>query len=161
MSESIVAFFRMESPDNCGRMIVDIWNYSDRELEDVHDYIQWLFPLFEESAYSLRCPLLTVNSAKQIIADEICKSSFRRSLSVMRSFYKRNLHWAKSGNHNLLRITRILKSTALLLGKASSIEFYNLIMMRCNELEFIPSIDTIDFWENATAAELVQYHENC
>ena len=29
------------------RTIADIWCYSHNELEGVHDYIQWLFPLAE------------------------------------------------------------------------------------------------------------------
>jgi len=157
MDELIVAFLRMERPDNRGRMVSDIWSFSCENLENEHDYIQWLFPLFERSAFSSDAPILTINSAEFITTDEICKTSLNRSLSIMQYFYRENSHWAKPNNHNLLRITRILKSVALLLGKVPSIEFYSFIMMRCNELVFKPSSIVIDFWNKATEAGLAQY----
>lgn len=158
MDDPIVACLRTERSDDRGRMIMDIWNYSNEDLENTHDYIQWLFPLFERSAYSPNAPILTIKSAEQIIADKICKNSLNHSLFAMRSFYEENSHWVESNNHNLLRITRVLKSSALLLGKVTSIEFYNFIMLRCGNLKFKPSIATTEFWKKATAAELAQYH---
>lgn len=157
MNDIIFDFLKVSRPDNCGRMISDIWNYSYEKIETTHNYIQWLFPLFERSAFSTDAPILTVDLAEQIYADEICKSSLNRSLSLMRSFYGNNSHWANPSDHNLLRITRILKSSALLLGKACSIEFYKFIMLRCNELEFKPLTTTIDYWNEATTVTLAQY----
>lgn len=162
MDDSIVAFLRMEKPDNRGRMVSDIWNYSNEDLESTHDYIQWIFPLFERSAHSPGAPILTTNSAERIVADEGCNYSLNRSLSIMRSFYGKESLWAKPNNHNLLRITRILKSSALLLGKVPSMEFYDFIMLRCNELGFKPSSTAVDFWNEAMSAELAQYQvKNC
>ncbi|GHT51607.1 hypothetical protein FACS1894102_7520 [Spirochaetia bacterium] len=42
---AIIDFYKGQAPDAKGRMLCDIhkWNYS--KLEDVHTYIQWLFPL--------------------------------------------------------------------------------------------------------------------
>ena len=40
-------FYRGTGTDVEGRTLAEIWAYSDAELEGVHDFIQWLFPLRE------------------------------------------------------------------------------------------------------------------
>ncbi len=47
--ELLVPFLRGVGPDADGRFHVDILKFSDEELEETHDYIQWLFPLCEPS----------------------------------------------------------------------------------------------------------------
>ena len=42
-------FLLAEESDFKGRMIQDIWNYSDEEIENNHDFIQILFPLNKKS----------------------------------------------------------------------------------------------------------------
>jgi len=159
MNNLIVAFLRKEDPDIYGRMIVDIWNYSYEELEDTHDYIQWLFPLFETSAHSSNAPVLTISLAEKINADEVCNSSLKHSLVTMHAFYDGVSHWARHDDHNLLRITRILKSSALLIGKKFSRDFFDFIMQRCRELNFKPSSEVMEFWNSAMNAEISQYRE--
>lgn len=159
MHNSLVSFLRLNSPDNQGRLISDIWEYPLEKLETSHDYIQWLFPLFEISAHHPEAPILTINVAKQIITDEACLSSLSRSLLTMRTFYENSSHWATPKNHNMLRITRIIKSSALLLGERISSEFYEFIMMLCDKLKFIPLNTTINFWNEAKAAKLEMYQE--
>ena len=48
----LVNFYLGDAPDNQGRMIDEILSWKDEQLEDVHDYIQWLFPLKERSAFT-------------------------------------------------------------------------------------------------------------
>jgi Opioid growth factor receptor (OGFr) conserved region len=45
VDDPIVSFYAGETPDSRGRKIEEIWNFNDRQLETVHDFIQWLFPL--------------------------------------------------------------------------------------------------------------------
>lgn len=158
-NRSIITFLRGEGVDNRGRVISDIWSYSYERLEDAHDYIQWLFPLFEKSAYFPDSPTLTIDVAEQIAKDEICRSSLNHSLSTMRAFYGNNSHWARLDDHNLLRITRIIKSSALLLGETPATEFYNFVVLSCDKLGFKPSGITIDFWNEAKTARLTQYSD--
>ena len=54
----VVAFYRGEMPDSQGRRLADIQAWDDERLEIVHDYIQWLFPLPERSAFNPKAPLL-------------------------------------------------------------------------------------------------------
>ena len=55
----LVRFYRGDAPDARGRTLDDILAWDDEQLEAVHDYIQWLFPLDEPSRFNPDAPLLT------------------------------------------------------------------------------------------------------
>src|SRR5438874_20180 len=55
-NEKLLRFYSGEGTDDRDRTIADIWCYSHNELEGVHDYIQWLFPLAERSAFNPAAP---------------------------------------------------------------------------------------------------------
>ena len=57
-SHPIVAFHRGEQRDSEGRTIAEVWSWDDDELEYVHDYIQWLFPLRAPSRFNPDAPVL-------------------------------------------------------------------------------------------------------
>ena len=42
-------FLRNEEADFKGRLLADIWNYTDYEIEANHDFIQLIFPLNKPS----------------------------------------------------------------------------------------------------------------
>jgi Opioid growth factor receptor (OGFr) conserved region len=44
--------------DSEGRKLAEIWAWDFEELECAHDYIQWLFPLMEVSAFNPDAPLV-------------------------------------------------------------------------------------------------------
>ena len=46
----IIGFYSGTEPDHRGRYLHEIQRWSDDQLEKVHDYIQWLFPLPEPSS---------------------------------------------------------------------------------------------------------------
>ena len=56
---NLVAFYRENAPDSEGRTLSQLWAWDDERLEEVHDYIQWLFPLPEPSQFNPDAPLLT------------------------------------------------------------------------------------------------------
>ena len=43
--DPIIKFLEGSEKDFQGRLIKDIWDYSDQEIENIHDFIQVLFPL--------------------------------------------------------------------------------------------------------------------
>jgi hypothetical protein len=55
----IMDFYSGLSPDHRGRHLNEILEWSDDELERVHDYIQWLFPLTERSGFNSTLRSLT------------------------------------------------------------------------------------------------------
>jgi len=129
-NEKLIAFYRQEGTDDRGRRIDEIWSFSLEELEAVHDYIQWLFPLAERSAFNPGAPLLDDETIAPFREDATLRGNLERSLRVMLDFYglaiagqeilrvptftERSRNWLTPYNHNFLRLTRILKSLSLL-----------------------------------------------
>ena len=50
---NIYKFLKGLEPDDKGRLIHQIWDFSDAEIEQTHDFIQRIFPLNEPSTMSL------------------------------------------------------------------------------------------------------------
>jgi hypothetical protein len=130
----ILEFLRGKGTDHRGRSLSDVWKMSLDELETQHDYIQWMFPLKEPSRFVASAPVLSAQDCEVVGQDPEIRSNAIRSLRVMLAFYgleptrdsegvrvlplrqfsERAAIWLSPGNHNLLRITRILRSLRLL-----------------------------------------------
>jgi hypothetical protein len=54
----LIAFYRDGARDNRGRTLSEILSWPDEDLEDIHDFIQWLFPLAEPSGANPSAPTL-------------------------------------------------------------------------------------------------------
>jgi hypothetical protein len=117
-----------------GYTLDEILGWSFDKLEYVHDYIQWLFPLTERSAFNPKAPILADQQIKLFMNDEKLIENLIKSFKLMMRFYgfccedsqglicvkkavdhdERISKWLKKNNHNYLRITRILKSLKIL-----------------------------------------------
>lgn len=73
-------FYTGTGKDAAGRTITQVRNFSYKEMEEVHDYIQWLFPLTETSQFNPDAPILTADDVKAISAYLILHS-FERMLA--------------------------------------------------------------------------------
>lgn len=128
---ALVQFYAGTGTDARGRRIGDIWQWDDTALERVHDYIQWLFPLPDASLFNDSAPLLSRADIAAFAARAELRGNLRRSLARQLAFYgfaleagphvarganfaARAANWLTRGNHNFLRLTRILRSLALL-----------------------------------------------
>ena len=126
-------FTRGDAPDTEGRLISDIWAFSDRELESVHDFIQWLFPLREPSRFNADAPLVHTSDIQAFRSDPALRAALLQSFDVFLAFlglaregegegvqvvpaadYARKKSVFRQANHNWLRITRVLASTRML-----------------------------------------------
>jgi hypothetical protein len=125
---NIVAFYLGYKPDHAGRMITDIWQFEPKHLENIHDYIQILFPLREPSRFHEEAPLLTdeiISQFKEGPDSALLKRNLLISYRLMLDFYNLRLdyydpykvviqhddfdgHWVTQSNHNFWRVTRIL-----------------------------------------------------
>lgn len=124
---NFVAFYLGEAPDHLGRMLEDILRWNDDKLEAGHDYIHVLFPLLEPSAHIPTAPVLNAATLAEFQQNPTIQKNLVRSFQVMLRFYgfaldtqKRAIspavdfrvkaaNWLFVGDHNHLRITRILK----------------------------------------------------
>ncbi len=124
-------FYRGEGTDCEGRTLEEILEWDDDALEATHDYIQWLFPLPERSAFNPRAPVLTEAEMAAARDDERVQKNLRSALDRMREFYhvtpeteRLPKAWACAVDHNHLRITRILRSLRLLGREEDAGAFY-------------------------------------
>ncbi|MBD2296319.1 hypothetical protein H6G06_23255 [Anabaena sphaerica FACHB-251] len=143
----IVPFYSGSSADIRGRMLAEIWQENYDCLEKTHDYIQWLFPLTERSRFNPNAPILTDDDIQSFQNREELRNNLLASLKLMLGFYglscqesedgkveinieqsflERKKIWVHWGNHNHLRITRILRSLYLL-----GLEVYAQAFFKC------------------------------
>ena len=85
--DALLRFYRLEGPDARGRTLPEIWAWDAARLEGVHDYIQWLFPLPEPSAFNPQAPILTPETIAAFLADAQLRERLLRSLTLMLDFY--------------------------------------------------------------------------
>ena len=169
MKETLVAFYEGSGLDAAGRRLGDIWRFSHKELEDNHDYIQWLFPLTERSAFNPHAPVLDDATIERFRSDQTLRENLDRSLEVMLDFYglatagdrivpapsfgERSSNWLTPFNHNFLRFTRILKSLSLLgLGQRAAQLFACLEEIYTTHGRVIGE-RTMSFWRRAVEDE--------
>ena len=133
------------------RFLIDIWNFSDEDIEHTHDFIQLLFPLNEKSEFVFHDYYLKTNSAViSIKSNDLAKNNIIKSSKWFLSFLERNSHWKRRHDHNYLRITRIIKSLRLLVSDQEANKFYKSFMLLIDEnLKLKNNPITLSFWENA------------
>jgi hypothetical protein len=167
----IVDFYAGGTPDHRGRYSSEILKWSDDELERVHDYIQWLFPLPERSGFNANAPVLDRQTNQEFRSRPDLQRNMRASFLRMLAFYglevvescpptvRRALSfadhadWLTASNHNHLRITRILKSMRTLGLETEATAFFNCLVDIYSEesAKDFPGIsdETFHFWRSA------------
>ena len=75
----ILNFLSGKVSDSNNRFIYDIWKMHDSEIEDTHNFIQWIFPLNEESQAVPNSPILSENEILQISNSTIAKKNIEKS----------------------------------------------------------------------------------
>lgn len=122
---------------------------SDQDIEQNHDFIQWLFPLAELSGANRRAPVLTAADVKEIHASGLAQIALAAATDRMAHFYIRHGHWLVDHDHNHLRITRIIKSLRLLRGPGEAEDFRGIILRRDEAAGRPVSAGSRQHWINA------------
>ena len=131
----ITFFLSNKGTDIEGRTFEEVLAFNDEQLEDVHNYIQWLFPLPEPSNVYMNAPVLDKEEIQQIRESEVIQKNLKRARDRLKQFYADTDHWLEFHDHNHLRITRILKSTLLLTGRDEAEDFYDFLMEKIRRAE--------------------------
>lgn len=130
MTDAVVAFYS-GGRDAGGRTLDHILAWDDERLEAVHDYVQWVFPTRQPSGVNPIAPLVTAETIRAFAADPALRARLRAALDRMLAFFGLRRHgtrididdahfaarsptWLHAGNHNHLRLTRIIDSLATL-----------------------------------------------
>lgn len=166
----ILDFYRGQSTDDVGRTIDVIWGFDRLALEWTHDFIQWLFPLESRSGANPGAPTLDAETIAAFEHDPALQGRLRRSLDLMLDFYgferrgegtvavvteaagedRRLEEWVTPGNHNFLRVTRILRSLTTL-GLAGEANAFHAALSRlyAGPAGSIIGPRTFEFWLDA------------
>lgn len=168
MSSKILDFYRGGCDDE-GRTLGEILAWPDAELEAVHDFIQWLFPLPERSGANPDAPILdaaTIDVFRQSLElQQRLHQSFLRmlrfygfdfdaeSVHAATNFPSRSSNWLIPGNHNHLRLTRMLRSLRLLGLTSESSALFQALSRIYRQHPHCITQRTYQFWTNAAASK--------
>jgi len=130
--DEIISFLRGLSKDYKGRSYDDLVNQNDIDMEKCHDAIQYMFCLHEFSRYAHTCPIISpeiVNEAVQYqdVIDNILKAKERMEKFLAIGKYEdrdKQRKWCRNYNHNLLRVTRVIRCLRLFGLKEAALDFY-------------------------------------
>jgi hypothetical protein len=163
MSE-LTDFYRGAGVDSRGRSLAEMWAFSDEDLESIHDFIQWMFPLREPSRFNADAPLLTEADIAEFRSDPHLRANLLRSVDVFLAFLglkdeagrvveaadfaRKRVVW-RDPNHNWLRITRVLASTRLLGIEERSRALFSFLKQLRDGGESGISSDTYRYWAAA------------
>jgi hypothetical protein len=162
----LLDFYRGLGTDSEGRRLDDLLAWDDDALEEVHDFIQWLFPLPEPSRFNPDAPLLSPEEIAAFRADASLRANLDRAfarilrfLGLARSadgtvqegpdFSARAADVWAAPNHNWLRITRILRSLRLLGLEEQSRSLYRHLDHQYHHGRAPISADTFHYWTEA------------
>lgn len=164
----IVEFYRCQAPNQVGCYLYDMWAFTHGEYEVDHDYVQWLFPSNEMSMLNGDAPVLTEEEAAIFIADPELKDRVKYSFIKILDFFgfrliesggmpqveplenEESRNWLKYFNHNMLRVTRILKCLRLTGLTEYAIAFYGALQTYRQYL----SPNTLGYWQRALTEPL-------
>ena len=170
LTAMLIPFYLGDQPDSQGRMISQIWAWDFEALECVHDYIQWLFPLAEKSAFNPEAPVANAEVTQTFRSDPRLRQNLQRSLTVMLQFYglkrdedeagqiiidqsddypNRKREWVCLFDHNYLRITRILKCLVMFELKDDANAFYRCLQKIYREDSDQIGGETFQYWTTA------------
>jgi Opioid growth factor receptor (OGFr) conserved region len=165
----IIAFYRGVGLDHRGRSLTHLQEQSLADLESVHDYIQWLFPLTEASSASKDAPILIREDILSFRKSLELREQLERSLLTMLAFYGlerrvptgqplvvrgptfavRATVWISPSNHNFLRLTRILRCLAILGLREESRALLTCLMGIQTEFGHVIGERTLRYWRDA------------
>lgn len=162
----LLSFYRCQGTDIEGRTLEEIWTLNDDELEELHDYIQWLFPLPDPSQFNSDAPLLTDKDIESFKSDLVIQANLVKSFERILGFC--GFSWTKDEkvvegnnfqeripdvweifNHNWLRITRILRSLTLLGREVQAQALYDRLSEFYRTTKFPIPPDTFRYWTEA------------
>jgi len=132
-SDPTVQFYAGSGTDRDGRSFEALLDLDHNELESDHRYIAWLFPIPEKSSFGYFTPRLSAAAIEAFRARPELREQLRRAFRHILDFYglllledgearvveastfsHRARVWITEGNHNYLRISRVLRSLACL-----------------------------------------------
>tara|TARA_B100000941_G_C28461942_1_gene531258 strand:+ start:349 stop:972 length:624 start_codon:yes stop_codon:yes gene_type:complete len=163
-----VQFYKEEIPNNNGVTLSEMMKFSPDRMESDHGYIQWMFPSNEASMFNVDAPLFTPEESEVFKSDAALVQKISASFTkFLEEFLGLSLQegeiveleptecrpdpqwWMRAFNHNMLRITRILKCLRLV-----GLEENAIILNNYLQSQDCFSDNTKSYWSNAVFGPL-------
>ena len=142
-------FLTLKRKDFKGRTLEGIWSFSDKEIEENHDFIQIVFPLNKPSQSELHGYYLdSQDIVVQIKNNKEATNNIIKSSQGFFSFLERNMYWNIHHDHNQWRITRVIECLRLLVSDKEADNFYNNVLGLIKDNNLV-NMRTLNFWKNA------------
>lgn len=149
-AQRIYNFFAGTGTDHAGRTIQDYLEMSNETLELLHDYIQWAFPTRNASqCQAPNAPLLSAEAVALVNDDMKAQGNYYSMWVRITRFYVETNHWLVDTDHNHLRITRIIESSAEFFNVRTAEMFARIILDRNKDAGSPVNTKSIDFWLRA------------
>lgn len=158
-----ILFYQLNGCTQDGASLTDIWDYNYEQYERKHTFIQWVFPSDEPSAVNPYAPVVDKEFKEQFGSDlrERLLKSYQQFLdfiglgltlsgSIKVVSESRFTSRITRHNHNLLRITRVLRSLTVLGLHSYALTLYEFLLIYKKYV----NTTTLDYWEKAILARL-------
>ncbi len=126
-----------------------LWRQTDDDAENIHDYIQWMFPLDEPSQAVNGAPVLDDFDIDEIRESQLATENLEESARWFLGFLERNDHWITEYDHNHLRITRAIKSLRLLASDLVANAFRSKVIELAGDNLSLVDQKARDFWASS------------
>lgn len=146
----IVAFYEGSGRDDRGRSLDDVLSFDDAALEYTHDFVQWLFPLRERSGANPTAPRLDDAAVAAFHERPELRANLQRAYDRMLAFYRSSDQWLTPGNHNHLRLTRMMISLRTLGLAADARELYDYVTGVAAQRGGVTN-ETLRYWREAAS----------
>ena len=142
-------FLEGSYPDLQGRYLSDIWSFTDEKIEKTHDFIQWVFPLDEQSNAMWDAPVLIHEEIEEIRISNKAKENLIKSQNWFLQFVMKNDDWIRPKNHNQRRISRMIKSLRLLHSNEAAVHSFGSVVGLATERNFVNE-SVINYWKDCS-----------
>ena len=177
IAKTVTQFFKGEGKSEWNESLDTYRAFTDTELEDRHNYVQYFFPSPEPSSYNSSAPIVTKDDEIAFLNDKSLRDELMLNLTRMLIFWEFTmtqteddkiqfalassfvekeaidviLRHPQHKHHNLLRLTRVTKSLNALGLTQHALAFQHFLIH-----VLAPVIDaparTLQFWQEAIPA---------
>lgn len=160
----LLGYYSGQGTDGKGRTLAEVQALDHNRMEYYHDFIQWMFPLRQASAYNSGAPVLTDDDARAFHERPELRENLRGSFIAFLGFLglifdaeacvvaeapggpRRKIFAIP--NHNWLRITRVLLCLKTL-GLDDECRAFFEYLQGIHERQGQVSAETFDYWRDA------------
>lgn len=153
-------FYKCRVSNQDSQSLKDVWNFTEQQYEAEHGFIQWVFPSDEPSMVNSFAPVVDQEFQQEFKANPQLRLRLKRSyiqflhfigiditsngalsISDKGRFYFR----VQRRNHNLQRITRVIRSLYLLGLQDYALDLHAFLMQFKDQINQV----TLDYWNMA------------